>query len=294
MTAHVKIFDEYRSLLFSIAYNMLGSVMDAEDMVQETFLRWRHVDTADVQSPKSYLATTVTRLCMDHLRSARVRREKYVGPWLPEPLLAERATGTGDTIALAESLSMAFLVLLERLNPVERAVFLLRDVFDYDYAEIAGIVDKSEVNCRQIASRARRRVKAQRPRFDPSPEEQEELTIQFMQTCANGDMSGLVDLLGDEVTLWTDGGGKAVAALKPIHGARRVAQFVLGIIRKAPPNLVARRAWVNGQPGLIIYAESRPINVLTLAVVEGRIHSIHIVANPEKLEHVPRLAEPSH
>lgn len=289
MTEYVEIFDGYRPLLFSIAYNMLGSVMDAEDVVQEAFLRWRQVDTDEVQSPKSYLSTTVTRLCIDHLRSARVRRESYVGPWLPEPLLAERAASAPDTVALADSLSMAFLVLLESLNPVERAVFLLREVFDYDYAEIARIVGKSEVNCRQIASRARRHVKAQRPRFDPSPEEQEELTIQFMETCANGDMSGLVELLADEVTLWTDGGGKAVAALNPIHGAQRVAQFLLGIIRKAPPNLVPRRAWVNGHPGLVIYVDNQPINVLTLDITEDRIHSIHVVANPDKLKHVPAL-----
>lgn len=284
---HVEEFEEYRPLLFSIAYRMLGRVMDAEDMVQEAFLRWQRVSLDEVQSSKSYLAAVVTRLCIDHLRSARVQREEYVGPWLPEPLLAEKALDTADPVALSDSLSMAFLVLLESLNPVERAVFLLREVFGYDYVEISRIVGKSQVNCRQIARRARQHIEARRPRFDPSPEKKEQLTLQFMQTCVSGDMSGLVELLADEVTLWSDGGGEVPAALRAIHGPTEVAHFLLGILRNAPPNFVPRLAWVNGQPGIIGYADRDPLAVLTLDITDGRIQVIRIVVNPDKLKHVP-------
>jgi len=235
MTVRTDNFERHRSLLFSIAYRMLGSVADAEDVVQEAYLRWREVPTKEVRSPKSYLSAVVTRLSINRLRSARAQREKYVGPWLPEPLLSDPAEETAGAAELDESLSMAFLVLLESLNPVERAVFLLREVFDYDYDEISRIVEKSEDNCRQIARRARQSVAARRPRFERSPEQEERLARQFFETCMNGDMEGLVEILSADVTLRSDGGGRVAAAPYPIHGPERVARFLLGVLRTVPP-----------------------------------------------------------
>ena len=282
-------FDEHRPLLFSIAYRMLGSVMDAEDVLQEAFLRWQRVPEEEIRSPKSYLSAIVTRLCIDQLRSAKARREEYVGPWLPEPLPSEQ--GSGGAATLDESLSMAFLVLLESLTPVERAVFLLREVFDYDYEEIADLVGKSEANCRQIARRARQSVAARRPRFEHSPEQEERLTKSFIEACMEGDMEALLEMLSEDITLYSDGGGKARAALRPIHGADNVARFLFGIIRKAPPGLVVRRTRINGQPGIVgYYADGRPQSVTTLEVAEGRIRAIHIVVNPEKLQNIPRMS----
>jgi RNA polymerase sigma-70 factor (ECF subfamily) len=281
------LFDRHRPLLFSIAYRMLGSVMDAEDVVQEAFLRWQRAPRAEVRSPKAYLSAVVTRLCIDQLRTARTRREEYVGPWLPEPLPTEP-----DTSAIDESLSMAFLVLLESLNPTERAVFLLREVFDYDYGEISRLVGKSEANCRQIARRARDSVAARRPRFESSPEQEERLMGSFLEASLGGDMEGLVSVLSEDVTLWSDGGGKTRAALNPIHGADRVSRFLFGILRQAPPGLVIRKARVNGRPGIIGYfADGRPQSVTTLEVADGRIRAIHIVVNPEKLRAVPPLPD---
>lgn len=282
-------FDRYRSLLFSIAYRMVGSVVEAEDVIQEAYLRWQNASEAEVRSSKAYLSAVVTRLCIDHLRSARVKREEYVGPWLPEPLLAEPTPDVADTVALDESLSMAFLVLLESLTPTERAVFLLREVFDYGYPEISRLLGKSETNCRQIARRARESVAARRPRFEHSPEQQERLMQQFVRACSTGDMPALLELLADDVTLWSDGGGKARAALNPIHGSDKVARFFLGVLRKAPPTLAVQPALINGQPGIISYADGNPLNVLTLDVADGRIKAVRIVANPEKLQSVPPL-----
>ena len=293
------VFDRYRPLLFSIAYRMLGSVMDAEDMVQETYLRWRRavgepgesgapVETGEeVRSPKAYLTTVVTRLCLDHLRSARVQREQYVGPWLPEPLVVEPVPDVAETAALDDSLSLAFLTLLESLTPVERAVFLLHDVFGYEFEEIAPIVGKSAANCRQLARRARAHLAARRPRFDPSPEQRERLARQFMQACLSGDLPALVATLADDITLWADGGGKVAAARRPVHGAQNAARFLLGLVAKAPPGTAARPATVNGQPGFVITVAGRPVSVLSLDVVDGRIAAIRNVANPDKLRAVP-------
>jgi RNA polymerase sigma-70 factor (ECF subfamily) len=280
-----EVFDRHRPLLFSIAYRMLGSVMDAEDVVQEAFLRWQRAPRTEVRSPKAYLSAVVTRLCIDQLRSAKARREEYVGPWLPEPLPTEP-----DAAVIDESLSMAFLVLLESLNPTERAVFLLREVFDYDYEEISRLVGKSEANCRQIARRARDSVAARRPRFESSPEQEERLMASFLEASLDGDMEGLVSVLSEDVTLWSDGGGKTRAAMNPIHGADRVSRFIFGILREAPPGLVVRRTRVNGRPGIIGYfADGRPQSVTTFEVAGGRIRAIRIVVNPEKLGAVPPL-----
>jgi RNA polymerase sigma-70 factor (ECF subfamily) len=281
-----EVFDRHRPLLFSIAYRMLGSVMDAEDIVQEAFVRWQRASGTEVRSPRAYLSSVVTRLCIDQLRSARVQREQYVGPWLPEPLPTEPAPNAVD-----ESLSMAFLVLLESLTPTERAVFLLREVFDYDYGEISRFVGKSEANCRQIARRARQSVAARRPRFERSAEQEERLVERFLEACASGDMDGLVSLLSDDITLWSDGGGRVRAALNPIYGSDRVGRFLLGILREVPPDFVTRQGQINGEPGIVGYAGGHPMGVLTLDILDGRIRAIRIVVNPEKLRAVPPLLE---
>ncbi len=287
MTVRTEDFERHRSLLYSITYRMLGSVTDAEDIVQEAYLRWQEAPETEVRSPKSYLSAVVTRLSIDRLRSARARREEYVGPWLPEPLVSERAEDAGGTTELDESLSMAFLVLFESLNPVERAVFLLREVFDYDYEEISRIVGKSEDNCRQIAHRARQSVAARRPRFERSPEQEERLTERFVEACVSGDMEGLIGLLSEDVTLWSDGGGKVAAAPYPIHGPERVARFLLGVLRTVPPGFSARPVRVNGGPGVVGYVDGHPTGVVALDVADERLRSVHIVVNPDKQRAIP-------
>jgi len=278
----IEIFDSHRPLLFSIAYRMLGSAMDAEDLVQETFVRWQSTSEA-IESPKAYLAAITTRLCIDHLRSAKVQREEYIGPWLPEPIMTETPA---DSAALAESLSIAFLVVLESLSPVERAVFLLREVFDYGYEEIARIVEKSEANCRQMAKRAKEHLAARRPRFEARREEQERLLFQFGRACATGDMSGLLGLLSEDIIAYSDGGGKAGVARKPIFGPNKVARFMLAVLRKMPATLAYTFGTVNGQSAVIGYVDGQPYNVILLDVAEGRIRRIYSILNPEKLKRI--------
>jgi len=277
-------FDEHRKFLFSIAYRMLGSVTEAEDLVQETFLRWRQAAVEEVESPKAYLATIITRLCINHLNSARVRRERYVGPWLPEPALTSLVEEPLRAARMAESLTLAFLILLESLSPVERAVLLLREVFDYDYAEIAPIVGKTEANCRQILKRARAHIADRRARFDVSPREQERLMERFAQAAGAGDMDGLLALLAEDVTLWADGGGKAVAALRPVRGRAKVARFIIGALGKlVPPDKVSRLLEVNGQPGIVNYVADEPHSVVIIDAAEERVWSVYVITNPEKL-----------
>lgn len=285
-----EIFDQYRKLLFSIAYRMLGSVADAEDMVQEAFVRWQQVSVTEVRSPKAYLSAVVTRLSIDHLRAAKIRREEYVGPWLPEPLLTDGSHDVAETIELDESLSMAFLVILESLNPTERAVFLLREVFAYDYEEISRIVEKSETNCRQISRRARESVAARRPRFEASAAQEERLLGSFIEACTDGDMEGLLALLSEDVILWSDGGGKTHAALNPIYGPEKVSRFLVGILGKTPAGFSTRIASINGHPGVIGYAGSQPMSAVALEEAEGRIQGIRIVVNPDKLQTIPPLS----
>lgn len=290
MSAHEDEFTQYRRLLFSIAYRMLGAATDAEDMVQETYLRWRraHDEGAPtVAAPKGWLTTTITRLCIDQLRSARVRREAYVGPWLPEPILTTGADDPAEGAALADTLSLAFLTVLERLNPVERAVFLLHDVFGYDFAEIAPIVGKSAPNCRQLARRAREHVAANRPRFAPDPAERERLTGEFMRACTVGDLPGLIATLANEITLWSDGGGKVQAARKPVHGAEKVAAFLLKLVEfGSTQGATYHPTAINGQPGIVALLAGEPYSVVTLDIADGRIAGIAIVVNPEKLRGV--------
>lgn len=285
----------HRPLLFAIAYRMLGTVADAEDAVQETYLRWHRALAAGeaIAAPKAWLSTVVTRLCIDQLRSARVQREAYVGPWLPEPLLAaaDPEPGPGDRVALADSLATAFLVLLETLTPKERAVFLLHDVFAYDYAAIARIVDESEPYCRQLARRARDHVAARRPRFPAAPDERERLTERFLRACLDGDLPALVATLAEDVTVWSDGGGKVTAARKPVVGREKVASFLLHLMTLAPAGTTFRQAPVNGQPGLVVYADGRPFDVVSFDVADGAIRAIYVVVNPDKLRAVPALAD---
>lgn len=282
----VEDFYQYRSLLFAIAYRMIGSVMDAEDMVQDTFLRWQHSSEQTIQSTKAYLTTIITRLCIDHLRSARIQREQYIGTWLPEPIVTDKSADPITMAELTDSLTMAFLLLLERLSPLERAVFLLREVFDYDYEAISHMVEKSPANCRQIARRARKHLAIEKSRFQSTPQQQEMLTQQFMQVFSQGNLQGLLDLLASDVTVWSDGGGKVVAALKPINGSQKVARFLRAIHRRAnrlgavpQANLVL----VNGQPGIVYSVEGIVQNVVALDVGDTRIQAIYFVRNPEKL-----------
>jgi RNA polymerase sigma-70 factor (ECF subfamily) len=283
-------FDQYRSLLFSIAYRMLGSIADAEDMLQETFIRWQQAQADEVQSPRGFLVTIISRLCINHLQSARVQREEYVGQWLPEPIVTDLGSDPLALIKVDESVSMAFLVLLERLTPIERAVLLLREVFEYEYAEIAAVLEQSEANCRQILRRARQHVSEMRPRFKVSRRQQTELLEQFLQAAENGNMEGLLALLSADVALHSDGGGKGVAVPNVVRGADKVSRGAVGALNKLVPKEVVRRVvQVNGMPGVVSYLHGKPFSVFTFDVVDGLIRSIYIVTNPDKLARVPEL-----
>lgn len=283
-------FEQHRSLLFSISYRMLGSRADAEDMVQETFLRWEQASTTEIRDPRAFLVTVITRLCINQLQSARVKREQYFGQWLPEPLLTKAATESPVISGIDGSLSMAFLMLLERLTPMERAVFLLREVFDYEYGEVARMVGQSEANCRQILRRAKQHVTEDRPRFEVSPQDQQRMLQEFLTATSHGDIQGLLALLSKDVVLYTDGGGKATAVPNPIYGAERVARFFFGAQEKLMPKEVVRRfAEINGQPGIVAYHQGRVFGVLTMDVVDQQIRNIYIVRNPDKLERIRNL-----
>ncbi len=269
---------------------MLGSVADAEDMLQEAFIRWQRTSSDEIRSPRALLVTIVTRLCINYLESARVRREQYVGEWLPEPLVTDPKSDPSQVVRVDESLSMAFLVLLERLTSTERAVFLLREIFEYEYSEIAAILGQSEANCRQILRRARLHVSEVRPRFKASPEERNNLLERFLRATSQGDMDALVDLLASDVVLHSDGGGKALAVPNLISGASNVDRGILGSLEKlVPRNLLTRIAAINGQPGIVSYLNAKPYSVLTLDTSEGRIRAIYVLTNPEKLAHLPDL-----
>ena len=283
-----------RPLLFSIAYRMLGSVSEAEDVVQEAFVRYQQALAAAtvVDSPKAYLSAIVTRLAIDHLKSARVRREAYVGEWLPEPLVTDE--GAGDPALLAEqveTLSMSFLVLLERLTPLERAVFLLHDVFDYDFTEVARIVGRTPATCRQHAVRARRFLAENRPRFEASDEERDELVGRFFAAAQRGDVDGLVEFLAEDVIVHGDGGGKVPQWSEPIVGADRVARLFarMGTQMRAL-HASAEPHRVNGQPGVLFRGPNGGVfSVMSVEVIDGRIATIRSVVNPDKLGHLGRV-----
>jgi RNA polymerase sigma-70 factor, ECF subfamily len=275
--------EELRPYLFSIAYRMLGSVAEAEDVVQDAYLRYEEADV-EAESPKAYLATVTTRLAIDRLRSARVRREVYPGEWLPEPLVDDEALRHAET---ADSLSLTFLHLLEKLSPVERAVFLLREVFDYPYEEVAEIVGKSPENCRQILTRAHRHVQEGRRRFDVSREERELIARRFVAAWEEGDTDGLIELLAPDATVYGDGGGKAPSVRVPLVGAERVAKAIVGWGRQAHEHgLVHRPALVNGEPGLIFYEGDRVHWVAAFEIADGVVVAIRSVLNPDKLAHL--------
>jgi RNA polymerase sigma-70 factor, ECF subfamily len=295
-------YQDLRPLMFSIAYRMLGRVSEAEDIVQEAFLRYHRAisEAAEPESPKAYLSAVTTRLCIDQLRSARARREAYVGDWLPEPLVAGQPLGGGDAIsdpaALAEqadSLSMAFLLLLERLSPVERAVFLLHDVFGYDYAETAEIVGKSRDYCRQLAHRARQHVEDHRPRFEASPAEQAELAARFFAAAGDGDVDGLLSLLAADVEVHGDSGGTRPSWPRPVTGSDRVSRLIIGLVEVLRQVAgTVRPATVNGQPGaLFLASDGTLINVIALDISGGKIRMIRSVISRDKLRHLGPLAD---
>src|SRR6266516_1333152 len=286
----VESFETYRPYLFAIAYRMLGSAMDAEDMVQETYLRSQATKPETIHSLKAYLSTILIRLCMDQLHLARRKREQYVGPWLPEPILTVETAETDDPekrVETQESISLAFLVLLEQLQPFERAVFLLSEVFEYTFAEIATMLGKSEVACRSSFSRAKHHLRAHRPRFPASRETHRQLLTSFLAAVQSGDMTTLTNLLSEQVILWTDGGGKTrTAALRPIRGRDAVARFSVGTRRFWPRDAYAERAEVNGQPAMLLCSGDQVFSVLTIDVEAEQIRAIRVIANPEKLARV--------
>jgi RNA polymerase sigma-70 factor (TIGR02957 family) len=286
-----RLFEELRPAAFAIAYRMLGSVSEAEDVVQEAFLRLHRMlrEGERVESPRAYLSTVVTRLCIDQLRSARARRERYVGEWLPEPLLASDEADPARHAEVADSLSLAFLVLLESLSPEQRAAFLLREVFDYPYDQIARIVGKSEDNTRQLVTRARRQVQEGRPRFEASRERREVLARRFFAAAVDGELEALEELLAHDVVLHGDGGGKAPALAHPVHGRTKVARTLLAWFRAAARigGVSLQAAEVNGQPGaLLLDPQGRLVTVLAVDVADGQVQAIRSIVNPDKLRHL--------
>jgi RNA polymerase sigma-70 factor (TIGR02957 family) len=289
-------FDELRPPAFAIAYRMLGSVTEAEDVVQEGFLRLHRAREGGelIESPRAYLSTVVSRLSVDHLRSARVRRESYVGEWLPEPLVASVDDDPARKLEMADSLSLAFLVLLESLSPEQRAAFLLHEVFDEPYHRIAEIIGTSEQNARQLVTRARRHVEERRLRFEASRDQQEELAARFFAAAEEGDLEGLEQLLAHDVVLHGDGGGKAPAIKRALHGRARVARTLAAGVRAAARlgGLTFRRAEVNGQPGaLLLDREGRLAGVVILDIADGQIQAVSSIVNPDKLRHLGPLAD---
>jgi RNA polymerase sigma-70 factor (ECF subfamily) len=284
-----------RPRAFAIAYRMLGSVAEAEDVVQEAFLRLHQARQAGVvvESPKAYLATLATRVAIDHLRSAHVRRESYFGTWLPEPVIGPGEPGIDQKTERAESVSMAFMLMLEALSPVERAVFLLREVFDYSYEEIGEIVRKTGENCRQIFARARRHIDAGKRRFEPSPAKRTEIAQHFFAACQRGELSGLVELLAADAVFYGDGGGKVAAFTRPVAGADRVSRLLAGVFAKlGGAGARIEPAEVNGQPGAkLLDREGRVFTVWALDIADGRVQCVRSVANPDKLRHLGPVSE---
>ncbi len=283
---HAERFSLLRPLLFTIAYEILGSATDADDVLQDSYLRWAQVDLAEVRDTKSYLAQLVTRQALNALRAEARRREDYVGPWLPEPLLLDgrHAHDALADVVLAESVSMAMLVVLETLTPDERAVFVLREVFGFDHAEIATAVGKSTAAVRQIAHRARAHVQSRRRRFEPvAPDRSEQITTEFLTAAASGDVAALMAVLAPDVAFTSDSNGKVSAARRPVVGAEKVARFILGLMQRMGPEHRISLAVYNGAPALVVHEGDRPDGVITIDVADGRITNFYAMRNPDKL-----------
>jgi RNA polymerase sigma-70 factor (TIGR02957 family) len=296
-----RIFEEYRDLLVGVAYRILGRVTDAEDVVQEAWLRWSGVEPSEVANPRAFLVRVTTRLAIDRLRRVKARRESYIGPWLPEPMLTDR--DIAEDVALAETVSMAMLVVLETLSPLERAVFVLREAFGMPYAEIAGILGRGEPAVRQLARRARDHVREGGPRFETDQETRRQVTERFLEATTSGDLEALMALLAPGVTLVADGGGRVLAPRRPIYGAAKVARFLLAVSTEEriarfmeatttgplPELMRTRVTLVNGGPGVLVTYDGTPVTALALDVADGVVQTIHLVANPDKLLGVRRL-----
>ncbi|TYB51027.1 RNA polymerase sigma-70 factor [Nonomuraea sp. PA05] len=290
-------FEDHRSLLIAVAYRILGSVADAEDVVQEAWLRWSGVDESTVDDPKAFLVTVTSRLAIDRLRWAKSRRESYVGPWLPEPI--STAPDAAEQAELADSVEMAMLVVLETLSPLERAVFVLREAFDLPFAEIAEIIGRAEPATRQLARRAREHVRDKRPRFDVDRDERKRITERFLGASTGGDLNALIALFSDQVTMVSDGGGKARAALRVITGAENVGRYLLSIntpenIAKFMvsigmtdlPGMSLGLATLNNAPAIVVSADGKVISVISLLISDGRIETVYVLANPDKIGHL--------
>ncbi len=283
----IAIFNAHRQLLFGLAYRMLGRVSEAEDMVQEVWIRWQKQDAAGIQSPKAWLVAAMTRLCIDQLRSARREREEYYGVWLPEPLMPTTTDRDPDASAeLADSLKMAFMLMLESLGPVERAVFLLREVFDYDYGDVATIVGKSEANCRQIVRRAKAELQASAKPSPPPTEQARQLAELFVAAAATGKVENVLALLAEEPTVYSDGGGRVKAAGHPIRGTDFVSRFFVGIWPRFMAKMERRAADINGCPGLVMSSEGQVHYAFSFDIAGDRVSNVYIISNPDKLRHL--------
>jgi RNA polymerase sigma-70 factor, ECF subfamily len=283
----VENFEAHRRALTGLAYRMLGSRAEAEDVVQDAYLRWHAADRAAINEPRHYLGTVVTRLCLDRMKSAQARREVYVGQWLPEPVVDE-AFDDDTAGGLAHDISVALMLVLERLTPLERASFLLHDVFGLNFAEVARALGRREASCRQLAARARDHIEAGRPRFATSREDSHRLAAAFQKAATSGDTAALQQILAEDVVLYSDGGGKRAAALNPIYGADKVVRFFAGILRKneAFSSAQTRPAVVNGLAGFVVREEDGAIDTLAFEHCDGRITAIYATRNPDKLQHV--------
>jgi RNA polymerase sigma-70 factor (ECF subfamily) len=290
----VDLFQTHRSALFAVAYRMLGSATDAEDVLQDAWLRFSAAQPPDLRSLKAYLTTIVTRLCLDRLKSARVTREEYVGPWLPEPVATDDRRGPERSLALAESVTLAFIVLLETLSPEERAVFLLREVFDYEYGEIAEMLELSSANCRQLFHRAKGRIAERKPRFRAGLDEKRPLVERFVHAFRAGSEDELTRVLAEDVGFWSDGGGKALAARRPVFGRDHVVNMLIGFRRTAPAigvpleSVTLDIVEVNGEPAMVVRVAGRLDGIYVMAVEDGAIAAIRVVRNPDKLTYIER------
>lgn len=287
----VEIFTQSRARLFGIAYRMLGTQADAEDILQEAYIRWHKMEADGIETPEAWLVTVVTRLSIDRLRKASVERETYIGPWLPEPLITSNAPTPAEQAELASNLSLAFLVLLERLSPVERAVFLLHDIFDCAYSEVARVVGKSETAARQMIHRARERVRNEKPRFKADENERANLIKTFAAASAAGDEKTLLSLFSDDISVMSDGGGKVTAARKILRGKNRLIRLFTVAVAKNIEHITARLITINGQIGLLEFFDGKPLAVTTFEIEDGKITAIYRVMNPDKLKAFEHLDE---